>query len=58
MAIAYKNFAANANISHIGLGVAANNATKSLRRGGVPTQAWPVADATHLRSLLASKATD
>jgi len=53
LAIAYKNFAANRNISHIGLGVAALNTTKSLRRAGIQAQVWPLIDAAHLRSRLA-----
>ena len=53
VAIAYKNFAANRNISHIGLGVAGLNTTKSLRRAGIQALIWPLVDAAHLRSRLA-----
>lgn len=52
--LAYKNFAANRNISHIGLGVAAMNTQKSLIRAGVPTQVWPVVSAAELRTRLES----
>ncbi|MEO8125537.1 MAG: hypothetical protein ABJF23_03275 [Bryobacteraceae bacterium] len=40
--LTYKNFAANKNISHIGLGVAALNTAKALIRAGIPTQVWPI----------------
>ena len=43
--LAYKNFAANRNISHIGLGVAALNTAKVLRREGVKTEVWPIVSA-------------
>lgn len=35
LALVYKNFAANANISHIGLGVSALNTAKVLKRHGI-----------------------
>lgn len=35
LVLLYKNFAAQAGISHIGLGVAAANTAKVLRRAGV-----------------------
>lgn len=50
--LAYKNFAANRNISHIGLGVAAINTAKVLRREGVRTDVWPILSAADLRSKL------
>ncbi len=50
--LAYKNFAANRNISHIGLGVAAINTAKVLQRDGVHTEVWPVLNAADLRSRL------
>jgi hypothetical protein len=53
LVLAYKNFAANRNISHIGLGVAAMNTQKSLTRAGVPTQVWPIFSADDLRARLA-----
>ncbi len=57
--LAYKNFAANRNISHIGLGVAAINTAKVLRREGMKTDVWPVGSASDLRSRLrAAPATD
>lgn len=57
--LAYKNFAANRNISHIGLGVAAINTAKVLRREGVKTDVWPIVSAADLRNrLLATPAED
>jgi len=50
--LAYKNFAANRNISHIGLGVAAINTAKVLRREGIRTEVWPILDANDLRDRL------
>ena len=52
--LAYKNFAANRNISHIGLGVAAINTAKTLRRAGVKTDVWPIMSAGDLRKRLES----
>src|SRR5215208_6213601 len=46
--LAYKNFAANKNISHIGLGVAALNTAKVLIRAGIPTEVWPIVNSTDL----------
>jgi len=50
IAIAYKNFAASRNISHIGLGVAALNNAKSLRRAGIAAEVWPIVDVGNLRA--------
>ena len=50
--LAYKNFAANRNISHIGLGVAAINTAKVLRREGIQTDVWPIVSSADLRSRL------
>lgn len=50
--LAYKNFAANRNISHIGLGVAAINTAKVLRREGIKTDVWPIVSAADLRKRL------
>jgi hypothetical protein len=50
--LAYKNFAANRNISHIGLGVAAMNTSKTLRKQGVAADVWPVVDAKDLGASL------
>ena len=50
--LAYKNFAANRNISHIGLGVAALNTAKVLRREGIQTNVWPILSAADLRARL------
>jgi hypothetical protein len=49
---AYKNFAANKNISHIGLGVAAMNTAKTLRLQKVAAEVWPIVNAGELRSRL------
>lgn len=50
--LASKNFAAHKHVSHIGLGVAAVNTSKSLIVQGIPTEVWPIIDAVHLRQLL------
>jgi len=52
LVLAYKNFAANRNISHIGLGVAAINTAKVLRREGIPAEVWPISSAQDLRKRL------
>src|SRR6204780_4284028 len=52
LVLAYKNFAAHQNISHIGLGVSALNTCKVLRRGGITTDVWPVVNAKDLRDRL------
>jgi hypothetical protein len=49
---AYKNFAASKNISHIGLGVAALNTAKMLRKQGFAVEVWPIVNAVDLRSRL------
>ncbi|MBV9267898.1 MAG: glycosyltransferase [Acidobacteriaceae bacterium] len=50
--LAYKNFAANRNISHIGLGVAAINTAKVLRREGIEAHVWPIVNSSELRTRL------
>ena len=40
--LAYKNFAANRAVSHIGLGVTALNTAKSLRDAGVTADVWAI----------------
>jgi hypothetical protein len=50
--LAYKNFAANRNISHIGLGVAALNTAKVLRASGIAAEVWPITSAAELSSRL------
>lgn len=50
--LAYKNFAANRNISHIGLGVAAINTAKVLRRAGTKADVWPIINSADLRKRL------
>ncbi len=52
VAIAYKNFAASRNISHIGLGVSAMNTVKCLRRAGIPAEVWPIVSAGDLHARL------
>ena len=56
--LAYKNFAANRNISHIGLGVAAINTAKVLRREGIKADVWPVVSAADLRKRLEAAPSD
>jgi hypothetical protein len=46
--LAYRNFAANRNISHIGLGVTAMNSAKSLRSAGIEAEVWAIAHAQEL----------
>ena len=48
LVLAYKNFAANRAISHIGLGVTALNTAKSLRETGVNADVWPITSAAEL----------
>ena len=50
--LAYKNFAASRNISHIGLGVAAINTQKSLARAGIAAQVTPIINTAELHALL------
>src|SRR5581483_11630776 len=50
--LAYKNFAAHRHISHIGLGVAAINTAKVLRREGIRTEVWPIVSGEDLRRRL------
>src|SRR4030081_677739 len=50
--LAYKNFAANRNISHIGLGVAAMNTAKVLRNQGMAAEVLPVINAADLSASL------
>jgi hypothetical protein len=46
--LAYKNFAAHRNISHIGLGVSAINTSKVLRHAGITADVWPILSAADL----------
>src|SRR5579884_3031133 len=50
--LAYKNFAAFKNISHIGLGVSALNTSKVLARHGVASEVWPISQANDLAAQL------
>lgn len=54
VAIAYKNFAANKGISHIGLGVTALTNAKILNAAGIWTEVWPINSAADLRTRLAN----
>jgi hypothetical protein len=50
--LAYKNFAANRFVSHIGLGVTAMNSAKSLRSMGYSAEVWPIVSSQELRTRL------
>ncbi len=52
LALVYKNFAANPNISHIGLGVSALNTAKVLKRHGVAVKAFAVNSVVDLDAFL------
>lgn len=52
LALAYKNFAANRAVSHIGLGVTALNALKTFRREAINAALWPVTSVQDIRRLL------
>jgi hypothetical protein len=52
LVLAYKNFAANRNISHIGLGVTALNAAKTFRALGIEAEVWPIINANELSARL------
>lgn len=54
LALCYKNFAANANISHIGLGVSALNTSKVLKRHGISVRAFSINSITDLENFLAN----
>lgn len=51
--LAYRNLAANRNISHIGLGVTAMNSAKFLRSAGVEAEVWPIGNARELGERMA-----
>jgi hypothetical protein len=51
---AYKNFAANRHVTHIGLGVTAMNSAKFLRAAGICSEVWAIVDPQDLRSQLAA----
>ena len=52
--LAYKNFAANRFVSHIGLGVTAMNSAKSLRAMGHNAEVWPIVSSQELRTRLSA----
>ena len=51
---AYKNFAANRAVCHIGLGVTAMNAARAMRANGIQAEVWPITSPADLRSRLQS----
>jgi len=53
--LAYKNFAAIANISHIGLGVAALNTAKTLKANGRNAEVWPIISSGDLQARLLAR---
>ena len=53
--LAYKNFAANRNISHIGLGVSAINTAKVLRLHGIQAEVWPIVSPADLAKRLSAE---
>ena len=58
IALAYKNFAANRNLSHIGLGVAAMNNCKVLEEAGIHCEIWPIYHPSDLMQRLDATAND
>ncbi len=50
--LAYKNFAANRHVSHIGLGVTAITTAKTLRAAGIPAEVWAIPTAHELNDRL------
>lgn len=56
--IAYKNFAANKHVSHIGLGVAAMNNCKILEQNGIHCEIWPIVSPADLIVKLDASACD
>ena len=52
LAIAYKNFAAAQNVSHIGLGVSATQNAKALRAAGYIVEIWPIRSFADLQTLM------
>lgn len=54
--LAYKNFAANRAVSHIGLGVTALNTAKSLRAIGVTADVWAITSSQDLGQQLRAAA--
>jgi hypothetical protein len=54
LALCYKNFAASAGVSHIGLGVAALNIAKVLTRHGIKATVVPIVNALALQTFLES----
>lgn len=57
VALVYKNFAANKNISHIGLGVAAMTTQRTLREHGYWADVWPATSAADISAKLSEAQT-
>lgn len=53
LVIAYKNFAANRGLSHIGLGVSAMQNARALRQLGYIVEVWPILSSVDLATKLA-----
>jgi hypothetical protein len=52
LAIAYKNFAAAQNVSHIGFGVSATQNATTLRAAGYIVEIWPISSFADLQTLM------
>src|SRR5438093_13136103 len=48
IALAYKNFAANQGVSHIGLGVGIDNTRRTLEDHGIWCTVWPIVNVKDL----------
>lgn len=55
--LAYKNFAANQGVSHIGLGVSALNNAKVLNTHGINTSIYPIVSIADLKKQIAADST-
>lgn len=56
--LAYKNFAAKAGVSHIGLGVSAINNAKTLQRKGIRAEVLPLKDPDDIEAFLRALPSD
>lgn len=54
VALCHKNFAAHKHVSHIGLGVAALNTAKTLRRAGIEAHVWAICTVEELTQKIAA----
>lgn len=57
LVLAYKNFAAHKGVSHIGLGVAADNTARTLRSKGHDVEVWPVTSLADIEDRIHQDAT-